>query len=425
MIEPIQYNSFLNQDLSFFVDNLSLPRHRWYDFKEGFSQRLVREALGEVSSGSERLRILEPFAGSGTTLVTAGLFGHEATGIEVNPFLAFATQAKCIPSGGKLSLLEEYLKFVLEVSKHEMPSPLEGLSTFTEQPNAKRWLFNRSVLRGFTAIDKALADLTEHVGKFHAPLRLALFGSLIECCNAKRDGKCFRYRKGWEHNGLTSENLRAAFTRRARVMLDDMIKYPFDHRNLRLMEGDARKHLKELETHSHDLMITSPPYLNSFDYSDVYRPELFAGGFVRTNEELRQIRLRTVRSHVQVNWEPSSEISSPMLPPLLKAISSRKLWDRRLPAMVQSYFSDMAQILEETSRIVRPNGQAWIVVGTSAYGGLEIPVDLILADIGSRSGWNLKGVYVLRRLRAAGQFWSHLKPHAKAPLRESLVILKR
>src|SRR5262249_6569124 len=156
--------------------------------------------------------------------------------------------------------------------------------------------------------------------------------------------------------------------------------------------GDARDKLKQLPSGKYDLLVTSPPYLNSFDYSDVYRPELFAGRFVRNNAELRRIRLKTVRSHIQVAWVPSTTISSPLISPILSRLAERELWNQKIPEMVQSYFSDMSVVLREAARVVKPRGRAWIVVSTSAYGGIEIPVDLILADIASRNGWRLISV---------------------------------
>ena len=82
-------------------------------------------------------------------------------------------------------------------------------------------------------------------------------------------------------------------------------------------------------------------------------------------------------------------------------------------------------ILREAARIVRRHGHAWIVVSTSAYGGIEVPVDLILADIAGAYGWKLDGIHVLRYLRAAGQHWAYLQPGSSHPLRESLIILKQ
>lgn len=421
MIKPIEGNRYTGLGLSAFDPNLLLPRHRWYEFKEGFSEQLVHEAIKSVAEGSKKVRILDPFVGSGTSLVTAGRIGHQAVGIEVNPFLAFAARAKCASSKWSHRGFLRTLEKIFDASRHELRSPLEGLSTFTEGPLLKKWLFNRSVIRGFTALDRAIDSFPN----YRRPLRLALFASLMDCCNAKRDGKCLRYQKNWPALGLNSSTLRQIFRNRAQNIYEDIAEHSFDSSNLRLLTGDSRKKLRNLETNTFDLLITSPPYLNSFDYSDVYRPELFVGGFVESNEELRQIRLRTIRSHVQVKWKPSSLVSSPLLTPILERLNEATLWSAHLPAMIRSYFVDMGTMLKAASRLTRSGGQAWIVVATSAYGGVEIPVDLILADVATRNGWALEGVYVLRQMRSAGQHWNRLEDRHRLPLRESLIILKR
>ncbi len=421
MIQALEENHYFGHGLSVFTGNMDLPRHRWYEFKEGFAERLVNEAVQNVASGSKRLNVLDPFCGSGTTLVACGRSGHNADGIEVNPFLAFAARAKCTSRKWRMPTFRKRLDSVLHKGRHEIVSPLEGLSTFGYRPKLDKWLFNRSVLRGLAALDAALCG----AGQYRKPLRLALLASLIDCCNAKRDGKCLRYRKEWKSLGFTSRDLRDAFEARSHIVASDIVQRQFDGAGLRLIVGDARQKLRSLRARHYDLVVTSPPYLNSFDYSDVYRPELFAGGFVRSNAELRKIRLRTIRSHVQVGWEPSSEIVSDMLPPLIDEVASRKLWDRRLPAMIASYFADMAAVLRELARLVKRNGRAWIVVGTSAYAGVEIPVDLILADVATRNGWRLVSVNVLRQLRSAGQHKANGSPCRLLPLRESLVIVRR
>jgi tRNA/tmRNA/rRNA uracil-C5-methylase (TrmA/RlmC/RlmD family) len=124
MIQVIPDNQYTDRGLSVFDHNLHIPRHRWYEFKEGFSESLVREAIESLSVKNRKVQVLDPFAGSGTTLVAAGRLGQGAVGIEVNPFLAFAARAKCAPNGTEQAEFQHQVDVLLEASKYEMPSPL-------------------------------------------------------------------------------------------------------------------------------------------------------------------------------------------------------------------------------------------------------------------------------------------------------------
>ena len=100
------------------------------------------------------------------------------------------------------------------------------------------------------------------------------------------------------------------------------------------------------------------------------------------------------------------------------------LWDRRVPTMVQAYFEDMERVLKALRVRAQRNASVWLVVSTSAYAGIEVPVDLILAELGQRSGWFLREIGVLRYLRSSSQHVEHVgdKRRKAVPLRESVVI---
>jgi hypothetical protein len=94
--------------------------------------------------------------------------------------------------------------------------------------------------------------------------------------------------------------------------------------------------------------------------------------------------------------------------------------------MVQAYFEDIKAVLSSLRQRASDQGSVWLVVSTSAYAGVEIPVDLIIGDVATRCGWFLKEVAVLRYLdRLAGQQWTELSARENGPrLRESLVHLQ-
>ena len=190
-------------------------------------------------------------------------------------------------------------------------------------------------------------------------------------------------------------------------------------------EGDARKSFSNIENNFVDLTVFSPPYLNSFDYSDIYRPELFLGGYVTSNDELRLIRQKTLRSHVQYKWNTTDKSHSVWAQNIASKVYENResLWNKDIPQMIDAYFFDMERILHESYRVSTNGAQLWFVVATSAYVGIEIPVDLILADIAVQQGWTLLNVNALRKLRTSSQCPN--EDGRKIRLRESLVICRK
>jgi len=405
-----------------FSNNMDIPRHRWYEFKEGFGHTLVERAIDETRDikRKDKLMVLDPFSGSGTTPLTALQNNCDSIGFEVNPFMNFVGKTKATPFKMDKAYYQKQLDKILDNTQIEMDSLLEDVSTFTSNGTNKKWLFNKSVLRGYEALKTHIRDV-ENQDIF----MLALYTSVMQCCNARKDGKCLRYKKGWDMQGYTSIELREAFKKNANQIIQDMEMNPLCDGERQYINIDSRKGISKLERESVDLVVFSPPYLNSFDYSDIYRPELFLGEYVKSNEELRQIRKETLRSHVQYKWETCDKSQSVWAQQIAKQIREKQdlLWNKDIPNMVDSYFYDMERIFAEAYRVSSSHAQMWFVVATSSYAGIEIPVDLILGDIAVRQGWNLKTVNALRKLRTSSQCSS--EDIRKIRLRESLIICEK
>src|SRR5207253_1879718 len=104
-----------------------------------------------------------------------------------------------------------------------------------------------------------------------------------------------------------------------------------------------------------------------------------------------------------------------------KVEQTKQFWDKQIPQMIQCYFEDMKSIFLNLHKCALPESQIWIIVSNSAYYGIEIPVDLILAEIGSEKGWVLKEIKVLRHIHKRV---TRNSPEIKS-LRESLIIFKK
>lgn len=406
-----------NLGISNASEGIGYPRHRWYYYKEGFSPNLVKTAINTYNLNSNNL-ILDPFNGSGTVTLTASEFNIPSIGIEVNPFTCFVSKAKELNSSSKI-LSDLYNKTLDKIEIGKKFTELENYSTFTETSDKNKWLFNLGVLRAFNGGYNFLQSKNSDASNL---LRLALITSIMENANARKDGKCLKYKKNWQNLNYTKNTFIESYNRNfEKILLDTQeseIKKPST-----IIQGDIRKSMS-LINEKFDLVITSPPYLNTFDYSDIYRPELFVGKFVLNAESLYKLRLETVRSHIQANWNMPNvkNVDSIILMDIYERLNSNisQLMHKRIPAMILAYFEDMKLVFQELKLKAKPSARIWMVVSNSAYANEEIPVDLILADIASKNGWKLCEIGVLREIPKRKTRYS---PDVNT-LRESVIILE-
>jgi DNA modification methylase len=406
-----------NAGYSNYENTVNLPRHRWYYYKEGFSPNLVEKAI--ESSGIEKDDIiLDPFNGSGTTTLTASLNNYRSIGIEVNPFTAFLSKAKA--KNVDIGELNDTKEFILNNADDGGISSLKGYSTFSKTGEITKWLFNDSVLDTFAGGWLASKEITSY--NLRKIIRLTLIVSAMQNCNATRDGKCLRYRENWENNEYNKNTFLSSLQENFTIISEDIEKFPIGIQP-RILKGDARTILSNKNIDKFKLCITSPPYLNTFDYTDIYRPELFLGEFVKTNNALYKLRLNTIRSHIQAKWpRPSISIFGELYKSSMEYIlkHEEELMDKKIPIMIQAYCEDMLNILKLLRKKAEKDAQLWIVVSNSAYADKEIQVDLIIAEMAGLANWKLKEVGVLREIKRRKTKYS---PHINT-LRESVIILE-
>lgn len=376
---PSTISKHFHSEAPNFYPNLSLPRHRWYRFKEGFSAGLVRAFVNDYLDNRKHLNLLDPFLGSGTTAVEGARLGLNVQGIETNPFMAFLSRVKTADYRGNLNL-EALAVICLKNRVRDKAFELPRYTTLVQRRGLNKWLLNHSVAIRFEQIRSAISRIRPSTTR--DLLLLALMASVEYVANARKDGKCWRYKQRWQELEFNGNSLEDCFASQILRFAEDIQKFPSLDGTALITKGDARGMDSLIPRRRiFDALLTSPPYLNSFDYTDIYRPELLLMKKVRSACQLRKLRFATLRSHVQVAWRPSAPLEIPILRDVIDKIARDAIWNGKIPEMINAYFVDLDHVIRQCARRLKVGGIAAFVVADSAYSGVVIPVDLVLKEI--------------------------------------------
>ena len=397
----------------------ALPFQRWRRFKEAFAPEIVERALCETP-GVVR-HIVDPFGGSGTTALAAQFLGIKPTTIEVNPFLADLIEAKIAPLD--FDAASAAFRCVVErVARGCAPdAPLfsGAPATFVEPGRDGRYIFSRAVARRLLAYRSAIDLLQDPACR--RLFRVVLASAAIPASNVVVSGKGRRYRRGWRERerdpGVVDELFRAGVLEALHDLRRFASRRCLDYV---LLRGDARTLAADIGPQ--DLAVFSPPYPNSFDYTDVYNVELWALGYLRDGAGNTRLRHATLRSHVQLLRDfAGHEVGSPSLASTVDALQQVRgqLWNPHIPEMIGAYAEDLSVVLGHLRRGMRSRGRAYIVVGDSRYAGVDVPVAKILAELAEPLDYRLIALEPSRSMRSSPQ------QGGRHELGEMLVVLER
>lgn len=401
-------------------DYEDIPFQRWYRFKEAFSPRFVADAL--MSLPMRPHTCTDPFGGSGTTALTCQFLGVRPTTIEVNPFLADLIEAKLtVHNADGLIRARKAVAASLGPAKRGKEEVFAELfpgapSTFVEPGKNGRWVFDLAIAQRIAEFVRAIEAVTDEAAR--RLLRVVLASVLVPMSNVVISGKGRRYRSAGRRHLATVEDLDRAFESSFQRFLFDAYRYRRRAcGDFKLLRGDARTALSAAEPA--DLILFSPPYPNSFDYTDIYNVELWVLGYLRNGADNRRLREATLRSHVQIKREFASSVVSPTLSQAVDGLrrQTSDLWNPHLPAMIGAYFDDLSTILVQSRDRLTQDGRIMLVVGDSRYAGVRIDVPQILLELLACCGLKCESTRAVRSMRASAQQGGDLE------LSESLLVL--
>jgi hypothetical protein len=242
----------------------------------------------------------------------------------------------------------------------------------------------------------------------HQALLLGLAAMIEPLSHTRKDGRALRLVT------RRRQGVSQALLAKWRLMAEDLRQMQKISRTLNtvaVIAGDGRRPLTHgIEAQSVDIIVTSPPYFNNIDYSEVYKLELWLLGFINDSEDFLSLRKGTFRSHPASNLSEIEDgfvktISKGALrrafdPILRKLDTSTEKWRRKL---FVAYFADITSALQQYWAVLNPGGRAFITVGNSLHGGKYAPyvvaTDLLIAELARSLGFAVERISVARSLK--------------------------
>lgn len=411
------------------------PIHRWYRFVLSFPPHLVRTYLTKFGIEPGQV-VLDPFCGTGTTVVECKKLGIEAIGVERNPVAFFASHVKTDWTVDPDSLLESSIgvgeRVYSRLAKQGLASELNLLRD--GEP------IGAPELLGLTE-DKDKLLLKDSI----CPIPLHKTLLLLQHIEDSRSASCDHQRLALMRALVSGvSNLQfgpevgvgppkfdapvvSIWMDRIREIADDLGSLSGSGAPSHLYAADARALSGVLEPRLVDAVITSPPYPNEKDYTRTTRLESVLFGFIDTKEDLRGLKKGLVRSNTRGVYKDDTDDDwvkgNRAVEKIAVAIEKRRLelgktsgFERMYPRLTKLYFGGMARHLADLRSVLRPGAKLAYVVGDQAsYLRVMIRTGELLGDIASGLGYEVvsRDLFRTRRATATG-----------ADLREEVLVLR-
>ncbi len=358
-IVPIDYSwSFSDKT----IKDTSYITHGYYTYPAKFIPQLAQRLIKEHSSVGDI--VIDPFMGSGTTVVEAIVNNRIGIGTDINEIAYLLSKVKTTPIENE-ELVKEYLNF-----EKDLPHRLNGRFDYflnkaqkyiPKNERINYWFLPEQKDKLSIILAKILDIGTENVRNFY----LITFAQILKSCSIwlqksvkpTRDPKKKIYdpltlflqqskkmiKKHYEFNKLLNNRTKQNIDRFRTIQCGDS-------RNLPCKNGAAT------------LIVTSPPYVTSYEYADLHQLLSLWLGYLKDLPEFRKKFIgSSYKDRDNINLQ--SKIATDIVESLGKNKKGRE---------VKNYFADMLETFAETKRVLKKGGRAAFVIGNTEFNGVEI-----------------------------------------------------
>lgn len=399
-----------------FAGNMALPIHKWYRYTAGFSAEWVRELISSEKAKGKH-NIIDPFVGSGTVLLESEFQNVNSIGLESHPYVYKIAKTKLNWDFNPNTFKDKALQFLEEAKLN---------NKVLNHPDLIVRCFTTSTLEKLNTLKQTWFEFVaeDEMKDF----LWFIITSILRPCSYVATSQ-------WQYiqpNKTKSKVLDPynAFELKVFELHSDMLemqKNRISNKNSRIFNEDARN-ITSIPDGWGDLVITSPPYANNYDYADAMRFEMMFWGDIEGWKDLqgtvRKGLIRACTQHVSgMGKEIESYLFNDRLLPIQEEliIAYEELNKVRLThggkknyhMMIAAYFKDMADVFFSLRRVTAKNSLICFVIGDSAPYGIYIPVEKWLGELAIHAGFSN---YNFEKLRDRNVKWKNRKHNV--PLQE-------
>lgn len=399
--------------------------HGYHKYPAKFIPQLAARLIQEYSKPGDL--VCDPFMGSGTTLVEAILADRRAAGTDINPVAWLITRAKTTPiDPARLEkTLNNFFMYLPVDSQGRLIGPLLETAPALQHERIDYWFTepNRSEL---AAVLYLINQEPEE------DLRIFLLCGLSNVLK-----KCSRWLMKSSKPTVDKNKVIPPLVPTLRQQLlymekrnREFVKALGEEKcrggkiSVAVMQADARR-LPFLKN-SIDLIVTSPPYVTSYEYADLHQLSNIVLGFA---DDLKELKKKFIGS---IQLEPTEErLLSPLA---VETVDKLMQADKKEARGVKAYFQAMQQSLREMFEKLKEGGHACLVIGNTMLRKVPIPNAEIFAETGIGLGFAFAHLIkrripskILPQTRDAktGKFTSSDKAEVLAYPEEYIVVLRK
>ena len=408
--------------------------HDWYRFVLSFPPHLVRDYLVDFGITKGQI-VLDPFCGTGTTIVECQLNGIDSIGIEANPFPHFASTVKTkwdIDPELFCEHAEKIAKDALDEiasqginDNEQFNGNIEELNIKTVDKKQQRLLIKNSISPVPLHKTLVLRDHIEHWSSepHYNHLLLALGNALVFSISNLHFGPEVGVRKVKKDSPV----IEPWFYEINKIANDIKSVKKKTWANANIYLGDSRQNEKLIKPCSIDAIITSPPYPNEKDYTRTTRLESVLLGFMNDIQDLRKYKKTLLRSNTRGVYKGDEDHiwvnENENITKIAQAIENRRIelnknsgFEKLYSTVTKLYFGGMAKHLTELKTVLKPGSRLAYVVGDQAsYLRIMIRTGNLLAEIAQSMGYELIRIDLFRTRKATA---------TRSELREEVVVLQ-